>query len=105
MATAAALTAAAIAEAVRRFAPAPVHDLIASGGGARNPQLIGQLAAFLPEARLAVSSEFGLDAHAKEAIAFAMLAYETWRKRPSNVPSATGARYAAVLGKICLPPR
>ena len=105
LATAAALTAATIAEAIRRFAPSPVHDVIVSGGGARNPQLMGQLAAFLPYSRLALSTDFGLDSRAKEAIAFALLAYETWRKRPSNVPSATGARYAAVLGKICLPPK
>lgn len=105
LATAAALTAATIAQAIQRFSPTPVHDLIASGGGARNPFLMAQLAAFLPGVRMATSSEFGLDAHAKEAIAFALLAYETWRKRPSNVPTATGARYAAVLGKICLPPR
>lgn len=105
LATAAALTAATIAQAIHRFSPTPVHDLIASGGGARNPFLMAQLAAFLPGVRMSTSSEFGLDAHAKEAIAFALLAYETWRKRPSNVPSATGARYAAILGKLCLPPR
>jgi anhydro-N-acetylmuramic acid kinase len=105
LATAAALTAATIAQAIQRCSRRPVDDLIASGGGARNPFLMAQLAAFLPGVRMATSSEFGLDAHAKEAIAFALLAYETWRKRPSNVPTATGARYAAVLGKICLPPR
>ena len=105
MATACALTAATIAEAIRRFAPSRVDDLVASGGGTRNPQLMGQIAAFLPDVRMMLSTELGLDAQAKEAIAFALLAYETWRKRPSNVPTATGARYAAVLGKICLPPK
>lgn len=105
MATAAALTAATIAGAVRRFAPAKVDDVIASGGGVRNRHLMGQLAAFLPGVRLARADEFGLDAAAKEAIAFALLAYETWRGRPANVPGATGARYAAVLGKICPRPR
>lgn len=105
LATATALTAATIVEAIRRFAPATVDDLIVSGGGTHNPRLMGQLAAFLPGASIGTSTGYGLDADAKEAIAFALLAYETWRKRPSNVPSATGARYAAVLGKICLPPR
>ncbi|MBN8734020.1 MAG: anhydro-N-acetylmuramic acid kinase [Acidobacteria bacterium] len=105
LSTAAALTATTIAHAIQRFSTTPADDLIASGGGARNPFLMAQLAAFLPGVRMAMSSEFGLDAHAKEAIAFALLAYETWRKRPSNVPSATGARYASILGKLCLPPR
>ena len=105
LATATALTAATIADAIRRFTPTRVHDIIVSGGGTRNPKLMGQLAAFLPDSGIAKSTDYGLDADAKEAIAFALLAHETWRRRPSNVPSATGARYAAVLGKICLPPR
>jgi anhydro-N-acetylmuramic acid kinase len=50
--------------------------------------------------RVTTSAEFGIDADAKEAIAFAILAYETWRRRPSNLPSATGAKRAVILGKI-----
>jgi len=49
------------------------------------------------------TDEFGLPAEAKEATAFALLAHETWHRRPSNVPSATGAKRAAVLGKISYP--
>jgi len=50
--------------------------------------------------RLRFSDEFGLPSAAKEAVAFAVLAHETWHNRPSNVPSATGANRPAVLGKI-----
>jgi anhydro-N-acetylmuramic acid kinase len=46
------------------------------------------------------SDEFGLPSEAKEAAAFALLAYQTWHRRPSNVPAATGAKRPAVLGKI-----
>ena len=102
IATATALTAATIASGIERFVRPwmPVSDVIASGGGVRNATLMAYLQAFLPGVRIAKSDEFGIDADAKEAVAFAVLAYETFRKRPSNVPSATGARRLVVLGKI-----
>jgi anhydro-N-acetylmuramic acid kinase len=105
MATATAFTAACVASALHDFIRPhmPVHDLIVSGGGVHNPRLMGQLAAFLPEVRITTSAEFGVDPDAKEAIAFAVLAYETFRKRPSNLPSATGASRPAILGKLCWP--
>ena len=55
---------------------------------------MAHLAGFLPECAISTSTDHGIDADAKEAIAFAMLAYETWRRRPANLPSATGARRA-----------
>jgi len=99
-ATATALTAATIADAVRRFARFTPDEIIASGGGVHNPTLMGQLAAFLPGVSLASSAAFGIDPDAKEAVAFAVLAAETIRRRPSNLPSATGAREPVVLGKV-----
>lgn len=99
IATATALTAATIASAAARFAPA---ELIVSGGGANNPQILAYLSAFLPAVALGTSADYGVAIDAKEAVAFAVLAYETWRRRPSNLPSATGARRAVLLGKLTL---
>jgi anhydro-N-acetylmuramic acid kinase len=117
IATATALTARSIADAVRQFVIPSFgasnsrariqrgriqHEMIVSGGGARNATLVSMLREGLAPLRvqLRFSDEFGLPSQAKEAVAFAMLAYETWRRRPSNIPSATGAKRPAVLGKI-----
>jgi anhydro-N-acetylmuramic acid kinase len=79
--------------------------MILSGGGAKNSTLIAMLAAELEPLglRLRLSDEFGIPSAAKEAVAFAVLAHQTWSRRASNIPSATGAKRAAVLGKISHP--
>ncbi|HUQ92694.1 MAG TPA: anhydro-N-acetylmuramic acid kinase [Bryobacteraceae bacterium] len=102
MATAAALTARTIALGIRRHVMPKmnVHDLIVSGGGAHNPFLLELLAAELPEIPIRPANDFGIDIDAKEAIAFAVLAHETWHGCPSNLPSATGASRSVILGKI-----
>ena len=99
IATATVLTAATIAIGIERFA-AGSDEVIVSGGGAHNPQIMGHLAAFLPKVAIATSADYGIDVDAKEAVAFAILAHRTWRRRPSNLPSATGASRAVILGKI-----
>ena len=99
IATATALTAATIAHGVHQTG-ASSADLIVSGGGVHNPLIMGYLAAFLPGIGVASSSHHGIDPDAKEAIAFAVLARETWRHRPANLPTATGARHAVLLGDI-----
>jgi anhydro-N-acetylmuramic acid kinase len=101
MATATVLTAATVAMGVGNSGREGT-DLIVSGGGVHNPQIMAHLAGFLPGVAISTSTEHGIDADAKEAIAFAVLAYQTWRKRPSNLPSATGARHAVVLGDITM---
>ena len=108
VATATALTGWSIAEAVQRhllrkiLSRTSFGEIILSGGGARNATLVAMLAELLAPLGIVVrfSDEFGLPSEAKEAVAFAVLAYETWNRRASNVPSATGARREAVLGKI-----
>jgi anhydro-N-acetylmuramic acid kinase len=99
IATATALTAATIAAGVTAFAGG-TQEVIAAGGGTHNRQLMAQIAAFLPDCRIATAAEFGIDVDAKEAIAFAILAHRTWKHQTGNLPSATGARRAVILGKI-----
>jgi anhydro-N-acetylmuramic acid kinase len=91
-----------IADALRRFVlpRAPVDELIVAGGGARNPLLMAQLGASLPEIEIVPASEFGIPAEAKEAFAFAVLAYEAYHGRANTLPSATGARHPVVMGKL-----
>lgn len=101
-------TALSIVDALCRFV-LPRHEinqLIVSGGGARNPLILAQLSAALPEIDILPSARLGVPEDAKEAFAFALMAYETFHRRPANLPSATGARGAAILGKISYaPPR
>ncbi|MCU1238922.1 MAG: hypothetical protein JWP63_6889 [Candidatus Solibacter sp.] len=97
--TATVLTAATLAMGVGPFLSGPT-DLIASGGGVHNPQIMAHLAGFLPDVSISTSTDHGINADAKEAVAFAVLAHETWRRKPSNLPSATGAKHAVVLGTI-----
>lgn len=95
-------TSLSIADAFRRFILPRTHveELIVAGGGARNPLMMAQLAASLPGIEVIPASKFGVPPEAKEAFGFALLAYETYHGRPSNLPSATGAKQAVVLGKI-----
>jgi anhydro-N-acetylmuramic acid kinase len=99
IATATALTARTIALAIREH-QMQATDLIVSGGGVHNPQIMAHLAGYLPGVSVSTSSDHGVDSNAKEAIAFAVLAHATWLRRPSNLPSATGARRATILGSI-----
>jgi anhydro-N-acetylmuramic acid kinase len=101
-------TALSIVDALHRFVLPnhKIHQLIVSGGGANNPLILAQLGAALPAIEIVPSSQLGVPEDAKEAYAFALLAYETWHQRASNIPSATGARKAAILGRISYaPPR
>ncbi|MGD0929308.1 MAG: anhydro-N-acetylmuramic acid kinase [Candidatus Korobacteraceae bacterium] len=112
LATATALTARSIGIAVRRFVlplletesarPARFREVVVSGGGTKNATLMRLIREELAPLKMRVrtTDDFGLPSEAKEATAFALLAYQTWRRLPSNVPSATGAERPAILGKI-----
>lgn len=100
VATLTALTAASVADAYRRFCPAPIAEVILAGGGARNPILVQMLRERLHPIPVLISEDIGLDSDNKEALLFALLAYETWHARPGTHPALTGARHGSVLGHI-----
>jgi anhydro-N-acetylmuramic acid kinase len=110
VATATLLTARSIGSALRlllagQSGSGAFREMIASGGGTRNRTLMAMITTELAPfgTQLRTSDEFGLPSEAKEAVAFAVLAYQTWQRQPANLPSATGAHGPAILGKISLP--
>jgi anhydro-N-acetylmuramic acid kinase len=100
--TATELTARSLVDALERFVfpGVEIHRLIVSGGGARNRLLLSRLKELLPHLSLQLSDDYGLPLDAKEAIAFAVLADRTLSGLPGNLPAATGAERAVVLGKV-----
>jgi anhydro-N-acetylmuramic acid kinase len=111
VATATALTWRSIYEAYARIvwphlgqcAPlAKGTDLIVAGGGARNVFLMAKLQEAFAAlgVRVLAADALGMPAQAKEAVAFALLAWLSWHGLPGNVPRATGASRPVVLGKV-----
>ena len=111
IATATALTARSIGIALRLVLESSLNrkaprngtgDYIVAGGGAYNKTLLEMLHHEVEPLglKLTTTDQFGLPAEAKEAVAFALLAYQTWHRQPGNLPSATGASRPAILGKI-----
>ncbi len=106
LATATAFTAETIVQSYKRFVHRRMRqhpvDFIVSGGGARNRTLMAMLAQRLAPlgCQLAASEDFGMPVSAKEAAAFALLAWHTWNHLPGNVPAATGASRPAILGQV-----
>lgn len=96
LATLVALTARTVADAVRGI----VTELVASGGGTRNPVLMAALRQELPGVAVRTSDELGVPSQAKEALAFAVLGWHTWYGLPAVLPGATGARHPSVLGSV-----
>jgi anhydro-N-acetylmuramic acid kinase len=102
LATATTLTARTIMDACRRFLPRSPAEIIVCGGGAKNATLLRLLrtAAQKSAIRLRSPEDFGVPAKAREALAFAILAWATAMGLPGNAPAATGAEKSVVLGKI-----
>jgi anhydro-N-acetylmuramic acid kinase len=102
IATATSLTAESIALGIRNFVMPEmrIDEIFVSGGGVHNPTMMGLLQKAIDPIPVFETTEAGVDVDAKEAVAFAVLAYETAHERPSNVPKATGAKKSVVLGKL-----
>ena len=105
MRTATIFTALSIVDAFNRWVlpQARITQLIVAGGGGAIPLLCPKSPS-PSRRRTDPIGPFGVPGDAKEAFAFALLAYETIHRRPANIPSATGATRPAILGKICYPP-
>ena len=95
-----AFTAESIIFAYKHFLPKYIDEVILCGGGAKNPVLVKMLENKLKPVKVTITDRYGINADAKEAISFAVLAAETVRGIVNNVPSATGADRPVVLGKI-----
>lgn len=106
VATALEITVSSITDSYQRYLMprGTISHVVVGGGGADNRVLLDRLRQRLSPAVVLTHSQMGIPNCSKEAIAFALLAYETLHGRPSNVPGATGGASRAVLGKICLPP-
>ena len=95
------LTARSIADAYGRWViPRGVDEVVVTGGGARNPTLVGRIRALLAPLPVVDGAALGIDPDAKEAVAFALLAWAHLRGIPANVPEATGAAGPRVLGSL-----
>jgi len=102
--TAAALTAGAVAKGIEMSGKGSPQEIYVSGGGARNEVLLDEIRIRAHGTTVATSDALGVPVQAKEAMAFAFLAFETISGRPGNAPSATGARHEVILGSITPPP-
>jgi len=102
IATITAFTAKSISDSYRNFILPyyEIDEVIISGGGTHNPVLFQFLEDYLVDINIRKTDDFGIPSGAKEALAFAILANETVRGNPGNIPSATGAKESVVLGKI-----
>jgi anhydro-N-acetylmuramic acid kinase len=103
VATATAVTARTLALGYDRFVRQDVHDVVLSGGGARNPTLVRMITDALPRRVVRTFDSLFFDGDAKEAVAFAYMGLQHLRGAPGNVPAATGAAGPRILGTRTLP--
>lgn len=98
-------TAFTIVDAYQRFIRNKIDQIIISGGGSYNPTLILMIKSYVKmllgeNVVVMILEQLGYSSDAKEAVAFAILAYQTFKRRCNNVPQITGAKYSVILGDI-----
>ncbi len=98
LATLTRFTAESARDQAERFFPTPPERWIVYGGGVRNATLLNELRTAVAPAPVETSDAHGIPADALEAVAFAVLGWCAVRGEPANLPPATGARRAVVLG-------
>jgi anhydro-N-acetylmuramic acid kinase len=105
LATAVALTARTVADALKREGPGGVKwtELIVAGGGAHNPTLLKALRAAVAPLTVRTSDELGIPVTSREAVAFAILGAYRMRGQPNILPGATGASRSVSGGAIHQP--
>lgn len=105
IATATAFTAHSIADSYQKyvFPVYNIHEVIVTGGGAHNSELLRMISELLPEQKVLTSAQLGFHDDAKEAVIFALLGNDFMHGIPNNLPAATGARRPTVMGKLALP--
>lgn len=102
VATATEFTVRTLVQAIRDFVLPhyAIDEIIVGGGGSYNPVIMEGIQRLLPDQQVLRQEATGIPGDAKESVAFAILGYECFHRRPNNLPSATGAKHPVVMGKI-----
>ncbi|CAH1269506.1 Hypp4195 [Branchiostoma lanceolatum] len=103
MATLTELTVQSIAHSYRAFLPRRPDEVLVSGGGSHNRQLMDRLQEVLSPAKVTTTESVGISVDFKEGVSFAVLGYTRIKERPGNLPSVTGASRRVLLGEISYP--
>ena len=92
-----------ISQAIKRFSPHEIDELVVAGGGAKNRSILNGLALHLPGVAIKTFDEIGVAASAREAMAFGFLSYLFLHSYALQLSSITGAQQESILGKLSVP--
>jgi anhydro-N-acetylmuramic acid kinase len=84
----------------RRWIKGEVDEVIVGGGGIRNRAIMAHMAAVFAPIPVTTFDALGWESKAFEAVAFAVLAYQTANGQWGNLPAVTGAKHPVLLGTI-----